>query len=199
MPTDVTVALQGASNLPKDRFVNVLHFEGDDFTTGLMDELWSKYQAFITAAVSGLTAGGHVISCYRPGPNPTGPYAQKTYTSAAGGTGGSGPTELALCLSYATVDNPDQAVPRRRGRIYLGPFQAAYSNAARPVPTLRDAVLDLGEGIAQVGTASNITWSMYSKTDASYHKIESIWCDDAWDIQRRRGLAPSLRETRDVQ
>ena len=101
--------------------------------------------------------------------------------------------------TYATVDDPEQSVPRRRGRIYLGPIAGTLAGTDRPGATIIDAVLDLGEGIAQVGMANNTTWVMRSQLDNSYHKIESIWCDDAWDTQRRRGLKPLQRTVRDVQ
>ena len=198
MPTDIQVTLQGRSGLSKDRYVNTLHFQGDDWNVAALDELWTKYVSFIDAVGGGLAQGGHMIKAYNPGPNPGGPYLQKTYSRAAAHTGSS-PTEVAVCLSYATVEDPEQSVPRRRGRIYCGPFSTVHANAERPGATVIDAVLDLGEGIAQVGFAATRTWALYSQLDASYHKIESIWCDDAWDTQRRRGLAPTTKTVRNVQ
>lgn len=199
MPTDVQVILQGASLLPQDRYINVLHFDGDQWNAGLADELWTKYDAFVNQYGGGLAGGAvHEIRAYAPGVNPGGPYFAKKYaTTSTRGPGG--PNEIALCLSYAAVDQPDASTPRRRGRIYLGPFSPTATDEARPGALIRDAALDLGEGIAQVGLAANVTWSLYSRMDSSYHKIESIWVDDAWDIQRRRGLTPSLKEVRDVQ
>lgn len=198
MPTDVQISLQGISLLPEDRFVNTLHFDGDQWDAGLADELWDKYNAFMTLVGGGIARGPHTIKAYAPGPNPAGPYFAKDYDRGVA-LSGSGPTEMACCLSYATVDDPNSSTPRRRGRIYLGPLAGVMTDKERPNVTLRDAVLDLGEGIAQVGLAANVTWMAYSKLDNAYTKIESIWVDDAWDIQRRRGLAPTLREVRDVQ
>jgi hypothetical protein len=40
---------------------------------------------------------------------------------------------------------------------------------------------------------------MHSKTEGVFRKIESISVDDAWDIQRRRGLKPLARTRQDVQ
>jgi hypothetical protein len=193
------VIYQGASGLSKDRFVNTLHFDGDQWDGGLCDELWGKINTFGTAHFAGMAAGTvHEIRCYNPGLNPEGPYFSKKHAFTIT-PGLAGPTEVALCLSYATVDNPEQSTKRRRGRIYLGPLKATDTNAERPLQALMNDVLTLGEGIAQVGTAANVTWVMKSVTDNSYHKIESIWCDNAWDTQRRRGLAPLARTVRDVQ
>ena len=60
-------------------------------------------------------------------------------------------------------------------------------------------MLALGQAIAAVGTASNTTWKMHSKTEGTFKKIESISVDDAWDVQRRRGLKPLARTRQDVQ
>src|SRR3954449_3490986 len=112
------VLLQGLSGLPKDKFINTLHFEGDDWDAGKTDELWGKYQVWLAAKCGGLATAGHEIRCYHPGLNPGGPYFQKMYSTSSALTNG-GPSEVALCLSYATEDNPAASTPRRRGRIYL--------------------------------------------------------------------------------
>lgn len=198
MPTDVQITIQGLSNLPKDRYVHTLHFDGDDWDGTQTDELWSKWEALKDQVLGGYSQTGHRIACYEPGPNPTGPYFAKDYTVAAASTN-SAVTEVALCLSYAAADDPDASTPRRRGRIYLGPFASGIANLSRPGQTVMDAALAYGEGIAQVGIGQNVTWSLYSPTDATYAKIESIWVDNAWDTQRRRGLEPTVRTVRDVQ
>lgn len=197
MPFDVQVALQGNSNLPEDRWTNVLHFDGA-FGESQADELWSHYVTWLTAAGAALAQNGHTIKVYEPGANPGGPVFAKTY-SISGLVAPGLPHEVAICLSYATVDDPDASLPRRRGRIFLGPLKISQVTNGLPSAGLIDAVLDLGEAIATVGTASETTWVMYSQRDASYHKIESIWTDNAFDTQRRRGIAPTARTVRDVQ
>lgn len=195
---DVQVSIQGSTGLPKDRYVHTLHFEGDTWGAGLADELWSKWQTLRAACLGDYAIGKHRISAYTPGANPGGPYFTKEYTLGVASTS-AGPAEVACCLSYATVDDPERSLPRRRGRIYLGPIASSLVNNTRPPTTVKDAVLAYGQGIAQVGLASNVTWSMYSATDDAYAKIESIWVDDAWDTQRRRGWAPTARTVQDVQ
>lgn len=194
----VQVQLQGITGLPEDRYVNTLAFQGDDFDSGKADELWDKFNTFTTQHGGGLAAGPHWIKAYHMGAQPQGPYFSKSYDRGVG-LSGQGPAEVALCLSYASVDDPEQSLPRRRGRIYLGPFQGTETNKERPSPTLLEHALDLGEGIAQVGLASNLTWAIHSRTDGVLAKIESIWVDDAWDTQRRRGLSPLAKTVRDVQ
>jgi hypothetical protein len=69
----------------------------------------------------------------------------------------------------------------------------------RPGSSLREAIRNLGIAFSQIGFAQNTTWLMYSKADNAYAKIESIWVDNAWDTQRRRGLKPTQRNVFDVQ
>lgn len=195
---DVQVVLQGVSSLPKDVFVNTLHFEvnSPDSSDGLANGIADAYEVY-AQKLGGLKS--MTVKVYPEGPNPGGPEASVERDLLPIITSVSGPTEVALCLSYATVDDPEASVPRRRGRIYLGPLRAAAVNQPRPSQAEQDAALDLGEALASVGTASNTTWLMLSKTDDTYAKIESIWTDDSWDTQRRRGLDPTARRVRDVQ
>jgi hypothetical protein len=194
---DFQVVLRHVSGLPEDVAINTLHFEvnAPDTLEGDCDEIKAAYQGL--KPVLSNSYPNMTIKVYTPGLNAGGPVFQKDYAFAGGGA--PCPSEVALCLSYATVDNPDASLPRRRGRIYLGPLAANAIGEPRPGPTMRDYVLDLGEALATVGSAGNTTWRMFSKIDNAYAKIESIWCDDAWDTQRRRGLRPTMREVRDVQ
>lgn len=195
---DVNVILKHQSNLPEDHYVNTLHLDvnAPDTLQGLCDDINAAY--FVMNSAFSSEINGMDIKVYTPGPNPSGPVFQKSYANMTGGTG-AGPSEIACCLSYATVDNPDNSLPRRRGRIYIGPFVGSHLSNSRPPANLRGAILTLGQGIGSAGNAGNTTWLMKSVADNSYHKIESIWVDDAWDVQRRRGLAPTLREVQDVQ
>lgn len=193
---DVHVVLEHTNGLPQDNYLNVLHYEvnAPDTLEGTSDDINAAYQ--LLAAVLPNTIGGMTIKWYDPGLNPGGPTYQKAYPAFAGNSS-PGPAEIALCLSYATTDDPDASLPRRRGRIYCGPIAGATGE--RPAPSLIDLILDFGELLGSAGNAGNTTWVMYSRMDSTYAKIESIWCDDAWDTQRRRGIAPSSRTFRDVQ
>jgi len=194
---DFQVVLKHVSGLPEDVAINTLHFEvtGPDTLEGTCDGIHAAYQAL--KPVLSNSYPNMTIKVYPPGPNLSGPSFQKDYAFAGGGA--PCPSEVALCLSYATVDNPDASLPRRRGRIYLGPLAANAIGEPRPGTTMRDYALDLGVALSQIGFGANTTWTMFSKIDNAYAKIESIWCDDAWDTQRRRGLRPTMREVRDVQ
>jgi hypothetical protein len=188
------VRMQGTSGLPEDVYENVLYFDTNSFDTveGTCDGIHAAYDAFPRWAGS----DGMEIRVYEPEGGQ--PVFRKEYTFAKGGAL-QAPAELAICLSYATVDDPDQSTARRRGRIYLGPLATTATDSPRPATAVINDVLNLGEALAQVGFAANTTWHMYSVRDLVSAKIESIWCDDAWDTQRRRGAAPTMRTVRDVQ
>lgn len=195
---DIQVILRHESLLPEDVYVNTLHFDvnAPDTLGGTCDDIAAAYTAQLSLFAGQIN--GMTIKAYPPGPNPSGPEFQKDYPFDA--SGNNSPAEVCCCLSYATVDDPEQSVPRRRGRIYVGPVAGSQlSGNERPTQFMRDSLLSLGQGIASAGNASNSTWLHYSKRDNAYTKIESIWVDDAWDTQRRRGLAPTLRQVADVQ
>jgi hypothetical protein len=194
---DVQVLLRDVNGLPEDVYINVLHFNinAPDTIEGTCDDINAAY-ATLLPVLSGRIAS-MTIKVYPPGINPTGPEFTKDYVFDPAQS--PAPNELACCLSYATVDDPEQSTARRRGRIYVGPLAASAVNADRPDSILRDFILDFGELLGSAGNAGNSTWRMKSQVDNVYATIESIWVDDAWDVQRRRGLAPTLRDTRDVQ
>jgi hypothetical protein len=196
---DIQVILKHENGMPEDRYVNTLHYEinAPDTIEGTCDDINGGYLAFNTYLAS--IVNGMEIKVYPPGLNPTGPVFEKSYANIVGG-GSTGPAEVACCLSYATVDNPDASLPRRRGRIYLGPLVATGgTNSERPPAALTLAARNLGVALAAAGNAGNSTWMLRSQSDNAYAKIESVWTDDAWDTQRRRGLKPLSRVVVDVQ
>jgi hypothetical protein len=188
------VRLKGLSALPEDVYENVLFFEvnAPDTVEGNCDEIAAAYDALsFTGGWNQLEIRVYELA----GGQPT---FQKTYAIASVSTL-TGPGEVAVCLSYAANDDPGLVGPRRRGRIYIGPIAFNWVQDPRPAPVLRQNLLVFGQALASVGSAANTTWLMYSRTDLVTAKIESIWVDDAWDTQRRRGLAPTLRDVQLVQ
>ena len=189
-----TVRLKGNSGLPEDVYENVLFFRllDNDNAESVCDQLNTAYATFpFSGGWNGIEVRVYALGGGQP-------IFQKTYPTIAQNQT-TGPGEVAVCLSYATVDDPSASTPRRRGRIYIGPLAGGQLQGPRPPAGLNNAVLDLGEDLAQIGGGVGVTWMMYSRTDNVTAKIEVIWVDDAWDTQRRRGLAPTARAQRDVQ
>jgi len=94
---------------------------------------------------------------------------------------------------------PDRPRARKTGRIYFGPTTqggATSGPPVRPDSVFREALLDAGQrlysGLAPLG----IIWSVWSRADGALRGMTSLQVDDAYDTQRRRGVAATLRETR---
>lgn len=132
------------------------------------------------------------------------------------------PAEVAIVLSFRAAYASGVNSQRRRGRLYLGPlsyFPSANVDLARPpagqLGALQDAANDLLA--ASQDAAGDWTWCILSRSDfgglaigeqppsgepfpenpallaGAMHEVVAGWIDDAWDIQRRRGIEPSDR------
>lgn len=208
---DVQVIIQGVSNLPKDRFINTLHFS--DSAPGTFTEFANIVGPAVIGNWTGMATGlagklypaptinrAFEVRVYNPDdPEPRVP--KKYFGTLPAGGGTPMPSEVALCLSYRT----DQNVRRKRGRIYLGPWDAsANTNAGRPSASVQTELLDLASDLSAIGLAT-VDWQLVSLPVGApvtaariRRRIEHVWCDDAWDTQRRRGLSPLGRQSRDV-
>ena len=95
---------------------------------------------------------------------------------------------------------------RRRGRIYLGPLAAvaADSSTGRPNTSFVTAIKNAAAAyLASVTTDGTFTWVVHSHTTGAspgtYDEtgnsvtVNQGWVDNAWDTQRRRGMAPTTR------
>ncbi len=190
---DFQVCLQDVSGLPEDIYINVLHFSvnaegGPAAVADSIRDLYVEFNANFASYIESVQVKAYAAGAGSP-----------VYVTPKANFPGGGESvgEVAICLSYYADDTANNN-KRRRGRIYLGPLAA--SNSRRPTdPGAIDFALDFGERLAQIGTALTVTWMMYSKVNNAYYKIERIACDNAWDTQRRRGLAPTFRTFRDVQ
>lgn len=118
-----------------------------------------------------------------------------TFNILAGGT--ALPSEVALCLSLVASQNS----PRNRGRIYLGPLgdEVAADNANDSRVPSATAVSDLaaaGDFLASFDLSTDgFTFCILSQRDAQMKPITGGWVDNAFDTQRRRGVAATNRTT----
>jgi hypothetical protein len=185
------VARMPTSNLPRDRIINVVHFDTTDPGTdpdhaSLGDDLLEAFDTHLTP-INAFT--GWECRIYdKADAEPREPRA--TVTRAQGGSAASpGPFEVALCLSFFAERN----IPRRRGRIYLGPWTQG-SMAERPSATNGpwQSAMNLGAALAGIG-GLNVSWVVYSPTTDQSMGVTDYWCDDAWDTMRGRGLRATTR------
>jgi len=107
------------------------------------------------------------------------------------------PSEVALCLSFQGERSPGFPQRRRRGRIYFGPLQAGTTSGGRPAAAMVTAMNTAIEAlqVALLTNSNPATLSVWSPSDAIAVPVTDGWIDDAWDTQRRRGLARTVRTT----
>jgi hypothetical protein len=204
------VVLQGVSGLAEDRFVNTWAFGSQDAGSPAdadLDAIADALQTFYTTNPVGHTnkledfwAGfmdtPATINMYRLGETP--PRTPIVYDFAIS-PGGSNPfpAEVALCLSFFSGRN----LPRRRGRIYFGPLA---QNGAEPGPFPEGDRRPAGSlTTCLTGAASRLAsaslglypWAVLSGADGQLRPVTDGWVDNAFDTQRRRGVAASSRLT----
>jgi hypothetical protein len=180
------------SNLARDRVVTTFHIDTDlDFLIddGEQAEGFAQDAATLFADTMGALGGftGWEARVYTHGaPKLTPPIA--TATAQPGGTPlDPGPREVALCLSYYATLNQ----PRRRGRMYLGPWPASQM-AERPGTTPTGACGTIAQGLAALGGPTT-QWVQYSPTTGEFHNVTNFFIDNEWDTQRSRGLRATSR------
>jgi hypothetical protein len=214
MPVDVVraqVIIPATSNIPEDAVNNVFHFRWDaagQFIVGdaqeVTDRLLNAYNP-----VTGTGPGDYISGKYAPNnatikvyrlsdPSPRPPIL--TVTGVNLGTAKIDqplPEEVALCLSFHGGPEAGAIAARRRGRTYFGPFtefvlgQRADGTVA-PVAALINDVAAFGTHLMADNT-TDLSWAVYSPTDAQTYTIVGGYVDNAFDTQRRRGRAPSTR------
>jgi len=105
------------------------------------------------------------------------------------------PREIALCLSYYAGQNSK----RYRGRFYV-PYSWIYYAATsapaamgnRPTATDQGIVMNF-RTVPQHNSLNGWEWGVASTVDKTHRRVTNIWCDDEWDIQRRRGFRGTSR------
>lgn len=113
------------------------------------------------------------------------------------------PHELAICLSFQANKLSGLVQARRRGRIYLGPWgnSANDPSTGRPANALQTALTTgINDFKTALGGIPDVKWAVYSPTQAAIEQgdmafVGNGWVDDEWDIQRRRGIVASKRNT----
>ena len=172
----------------RDRLSNTLYFNvsgavgQDPDYQALANDLAEIYRT------SGFTPTARIeVRAYNmadPTPRPERAFAVAT---GAGGNWVAGANQVALCLSYFA----DRNLPRKRGRIFTGPWAPTASYASAAIMT---QTLGLAQSFASLG-GLNVDWSVYSPTDQDATRITDAWVDNSWDIIRSRKLASTTRQT----
>jgi hypothetical protein len=206
----VQFVLRGRTGLPEDKYVTTWAFQTIDGlppTVGqnvaakdLVAEFFTGVTAPQTQSVRSLL-GGQVdqplteARVYRLGDSI--PRQPTIYPINLGTiTATSLPSEVAVVASFFSTRN----LPRRRGRVYIGPLAStamatATNGVNTPALVIRTALLESMRRLRSAAPAQGLNWSVLSQVDAVMRPITAGWVDDAWDTQRRRGEGATGRLT----
>jgi hypothetical protein len=203
---DITaqVVLAMESGMTEDYVSNTMHFTGiqADVTEGnalaaAIKAFYDDVQTYLSGAIA---QTGHMVKLYETNaPAPNYPFLEVEWDLASNPTANPLPSEVAICLSFeaARVSGIPQA--RRRGRIYIGPLSSGVVSSGRPATIVQQDILDAG--VLFAGTVNTIPalgtgfWGVWSNTANAFAPAKTLSVDDAFDTQRRRGLAPTSKVT----
>jgi hypothetical protein len=206
--------LQRNTNKPEDVVINTFHF----LTTGAIlptdvDGVMEMVARFYNDTRPGSTqtlaarmttdhmAQGavHEVRVFNLSlPKPREPIGSELFELVGLSGLGAMPAEVAVVLSYRAAPFGQPSVPaRRRGRLYHGPLSTSWLGTpgvgdSRPAQAALTPLLWAGRGLIEAPVGSAV-WAVYSQTEGIARPVTEVSYDNAFDTQRRRGAAPTLR------
>lgn len=201
------VSIPMDSGIPADTVTNTFHFEAEGPISG-----YSGLHTAIEDFYTDVTTSGNALSSFyadtvadvwtvtyynMDDPIPRVPVYEDTFTRVASSSASTLPTEVALVMSFQATRVAGQKQARRRNRVFLGPFNVSANTAltGRPQFNLQNTVAAAGQALLDWSTSdTSWDWVVNSPTNANYIPVDNGWVDDAWDTQRRRGVAPAARQ-----
>ncbi len=207
------ITLQGRTGIAEDQFVNTIYlqqitaYDALDFV-GITNQVRSFYNDPVVGGgvrpladyISAFVLNQATIRFYdMAAAEPRTPTVE-TFNVNVSSLVQDLPEEVAICASF---HGSPPVTNRRRGRIYLGPFQTLAVGddpsvpgygPSRPATALLQCIRGGMERLKDGFDALGYTWVIRSTRPAqNYVDVEGGWVDDAWDTQRRRGVDPSTR------
>lgn len=198
-------SFQHFSGLSADRAVNTWYVDTQETGVTMVPTIVALLKGFysdIEAYQSKCWLGpGRTIKVYHiTDPVPRVPiYTDVTPTEIPSAGAQPLPDEVACCLSYSAGAASGVNMARRRGRVYLGPLNVAAvvavgNESPRPAAAFKTAVLAAATEWNNGLVGSACAWVQYSPTAGTVTNVAEFWMDDAFDTQRRRGVAPTSRQ-----
>lgn len=206
------VRIPHKSNISADDIVNTFNFQGiaeadvmAPLALGLLATFYGGLNTPQTVPIKNylsyeLNVAGARIKVYDlADPEPRVPVLDESLglTTATTFSGRNLPGEVALGVSYLSEPVSGVSAARRRGRIYLGPLRETVSDGAADGPARPGAAVRLQISLAASGLASGplgCRWCVWSRTNDAFYEVESGYIDNAYDTQRRRGVAVTSRQ-----
>lgn len=210
--TQVTFPTDNA--LPRDYVTNTWHFENPspvfpsdyDNVRDLLEDFYTAVPTgqsqTIASRMSGELNGPALVKIYDlSDAPPRAPIYESTFDITFATTDLL-PSEVALVLSFQAERVSGLPQNRRRNRVYLGPFNTAAgatgtgAGRGRPSSTMTNVIQAAAQDLFDAANASvSWDWRIWSPYNSAALPVDNGWVDDAWDTQRRRGIAPSSRKT----
>jgi hypothetical protein len=199
------ITISAANGLIEDAVVNTwgLGMEVADEVVGFSQfktAIQNFYGAIITSLATTHVWNTPTIKLYRlSDPKPRTPAISDVLAVPGTKAGTTSPAELALCVSFQGGAASGLNQRRRRGRIYLGPFAGSATDGltGRPSSSFITSVRTAAGNLLTASKGTGLwNWSVISTVAGPpYSPVEVLngWVDDAWDIQRRRGIRPATR------
>lgn len=187
------------SGIPEDATVNTFHVRQVGGTTDFAAwvEAWEDAMEDVRPYFANTVAlTGHTLKIYNlADPEPRAPVYTGSWSfgSAVGAT--TFPSEVALCVSFQGARLSGTPQRRRRGRIFLGPLHQGSADAGRPSASFRTDALTFLTTLNAGITAAGADFGVWSRANELFVQADNGWVDNAYDTQRRRGLAPTVRNT----
>jgi hypothetical protein len=202
------VVFQGVTNLPEDRFVNNFYFStaipGQFPVEADYANIATRLPAFYnTGGPSGhriaeymsseilKTTNSAQIRMYHLGEEKPRELHVVNWTLTTATDSARLPHEVAVVASFYATRN----IPRRRGRVYIGPLNLSALNqiTGRPQDAMRVSIIEAMDSLSFA--AGGNEWVTYSTVlvGGAFHEVTNGWCDNAFDTQRRRGVAGTSR------
>lgn len=196
------VILHTNDAFPANYVTNSLCFGGSDPIgdhTAITAAIRTFYGALGASNLSNsIATTGHEVKYYDlPGVKPNYPVIEDTFALPAAPSGSPLPSEVAICISFHGPRTPGFPQARRRGRIYIGPLGSGANTSGRPsagtITAFTVAATAFKTAIAAL--PSDTTWAVWSTVDQTAVDISAGWVDNAFDVQRRRGIEETSRTT----
>lgn len=190
------------SNVQADATINTWWCEAGSSADALLfsSAVSDFYRSLSTYYPNTVRQNGHTVKIYDwSDPEPRVPRQTATFNFTSVPSGISLPPEVAKCLSFQGVAASGVPQARRRGRIYLGPFntgsqQSTGGDAGRPSGTFTTAMANAADTLLTASKVSSTWfWIVYSRVSNSGVEVENGWVDNEWDTQRSRGRPATSR------
>lgn len=194
------VVMQGATNVPEDRFINTFHFDVASGTTASAAAvIHADLVAFYNTATTTISIANKISSFVNRAATvryydmsqaePRVPHIEPLTLTASSGDAPL-PEEVAVVASF---HGAPPVTPRTRGRVYLGPLnQGVLFNSAGGVKVavaFRTHVCSRMQALAD----SDAGWVVHSPTSSINTEVVGGFCDDAFDTMRKRGPKTTAR------